>query len=113
MTDAAPRRVRREHFRSRIPTGARLVTRPSRWANPFRCPPLSRAQAVALFRGLLAVDSTGLVEEIRRELRGHDLACYCPLDGPCHADVLLEVANSGAPIPASDTVLTFRFSSRR
>jgi hypothetical protein len=27
------------------------------------------------------------------QLRGHDLACWCPLDQPCHADVLLEVAN--------------------
>ncbi len=28
------------------------------------------------------------------ELRGRDLACWCPLDGgPCHADVLLEWAN--------------------
>lgn len=27
------------------------------------------------------------------ELRGHDLACWCPLDQPCHADVLLEIAN--------------------
>ena len=27
------------------------------------------------------------------ELRGRDLACWCPLDQPCHADVLLEVAN--------------------
>ncbi|MGH6882856.1 MAG: DUF4326 domain-containing protein [Hypericibacter sp.] len=26
-------------------------------------------------------------------LRGHDLCCYCPLDQPCHADVLLELAN--------------------
>lgn len=26
-------------------------------------------------------------------LRGHDLACWCPLDQPCHADVLLELAN--------------------
>jgi hypothetical protein len=24
---------------------------------------------------------------------GHDLACWCPLDMPCHADVLLEVVN--------------------
>ena len=28
-----------------------------------------------------------------RELGGHDLACWCPLDQPCHADVLLELAN--------------------
>lgn len=27
------------------------------------------------------------------ELRGHDLACWCSLDAPCHADVLLEIAN--------------------
>jgi hypothetical protein len=30
----------------------------------------------------------------RRELRGKDLACYCPEGEPCHADVLLEIANS-------------------
>ena len=28
------------------------------------------------------------------EFRGHDLACWCPLDEPCHADVLLEIANA-------------------
>jgi hypothetical protein len=27
------------------------------------------------------------------ELTGHDLMCFCPLDRPCHADVLLELAN--------------------
>lgn len=26
-------------------------------------------------------------------LRGKNLACWCPLDQPCHADVLLEIAN--------------------
>ena len=25
-------------------------------------------------------------------LRGHDLACWCPLDQPCHADILLKLA---------------------
>ena len=29
------------------------------------------------------------------ELRGRDLACWCPLSSPCHADVLLEIANGG------------------
>lgn len=28
-----------------------------------------------------------------RALRGHDLACWCSLDQPCHADVLLKIAN--------------------
>ena len=33
------------------------------------------------------------LDEIRAELRGKNLACFCPLDQPCHADVLLELAN--------------------
>lgn len=33
-------------------------------------------------------------EAARSELGGHDLACWCPLDQPCHADVLLELANA-------------------
>jgi hypothetical protein len=31
--------------------------------------------------------------QVRQVLRGKDLACWCPLDQPCHADVLLEIAN--------------------
>ena len=31
------------------------------------------------------------------ELAGKDLACWCPLSSPCHADVLLELANAGEP----------------
>ena len=34
-------------------------------------------------------------DEIRAELAGKDLMCWCPLDQPCHADVLLELANPG------------------
>jgi uncharacterized protein DUF4326 len=33
--------------------------------------------------------------DVQQELRGKNLACWCPLDGPCHADVLLAVANCG------------------
>lgn len=36
------------------------------------------------------------VDEIRTELGGHDLACWCEADLPCHAEVLLRIAN--API---------------
>lgn len=28
------------------------------------------------------------------DLRGKDLCCWCPLDLPCHAEVLLELANA-------------------
>ena len=33
------------------------------------------------------------LSQIRADLAGHDLACWCPLNQPCHADVLLEIAN--------------------
>jgi hypothetical protein len=35
-------------------------------------------------------------DEIRAELAGHDLACWCKPGDPCHADVLLEIANGGS-----------------
>ena len=34
------------------------------------------------------------VDEIKAALRGKNLACWCALDAPCHANVLLELANS-------------------
>jgi hypothetical protein len=34
------------------------------------------------------------VNDVHRHLAGRDLACWCPLDRPCHADVLLEIANT-------------------
>ena len=89
-----PERFQRSRRKgARLPPDVVVVTRPTKWGNPH---PLSlgRAEAVRhyrddLFAGRLAVT----VEDVRRELRGRDLACYCPRDEPCHADVLLDVAN--------------------
>ncbi|KPG34347.1 MULTISPECIES: DUF4326 domain-containing protein [Mycobacteroides] len=50
------------------------------------------AYAVRLYRRWL-LGSMKRVEDLVPLLRGHDLCCYCPLDQPCHADVLLELAN--------------------
>jgi len=70
------------------------VGRPSKWGNPHRTKPRSSIEAVELYRAdLLAGRLEVTVDDVRRELRGQDLACWCPLDQPCHADVLLEVAN--------------------
>ena len=86
----------------RKPDGAITVARPSRWGNPFKvgapAPTTGelvrdRAHAVELYRAWLPGQPT-LIEEARRELAGHDLACWCPRPGPCHADVLIEVANA-------------------
>lgn len=37
------------------------------------------------------------VKQARQALAGKDLACWCPLDQPCHADGLLEIANQEVP----------------
>jgi hypothetical protein len=38
-----------------------------------------------------------------KDLAGKDLACFCPLGQPCHADVLLELANAEEPrVPTTD-----------
>jgi hypothetical protein len=75
-----------------------VVARPSRWGNPFRVGPgRSREAAVAQYEAaLLGIEgSLGYtVTDVRRALAGRDLACWCPLDEPCHADVLVRVANA-------------------
>jgi hypothetical protein len=78
-----------------VPAGAVRITRPSRWGNPHEvgpdCPPDA---AVARFRvDLYAGRLRVTVEDVRRDLAGRDLACWCPPDRPCHGDVLVEVAN--------------------
>jgi hypothetical protein len=89
-----PRRLQRSRRKgAHLPPDTVVVTRPTKWGNPH---PLSlgRAEAVRRYRDDLLAGRLGIsVDDVRRELRGRDLACYCPLDGPCHADVLLEVAN--------------------
>lgn len=70
------------------------VGRPSKWGNPHRTEPGASAKAVELYRtDLLAGRLEVTVDDVRRELRGKDLACWCSLDQPCHADVLLQIAN--------------------
>jgi hypothetical protein len=94
-----PRRIQLSRRRGwRKPAGAVVVARPSKWGNPFVVDAeRSRAEAVELFeRALLRRGRSALsftAADVRRELAGRDLACWCPLDGPCHADVLLRVAN--------------------
>jgi hypothetical protein len=44
-----------------------------------------------------------LVAAARAELAGRDLACWCPADHPCHADVLLDIANGTATTRPADS----------
>ena len=87
-----PLRIRRPGMRAPL-AGAVLVARPSRWANPFY-PGLARAEAVEHYEQYLLWHRPDLIEQLP-ELRGRLLACYCPLDQPCHADVLARLANGG------------------
>lgn len=71
-----------------MPAGAVYVGRPSKWGN--------LCSTVEQFRRFIESDTiygTRLRVAAETELRGKDLVCWCPLDQPCHADVLLEVAN--------------------
>lgn len=92
-----------------MPPNTVKVSRPSFYGNPFRIGydgVRDAETAVQLFREWLeridynfrgmeaypeyAYTRTG----IRASLKDKNLACWCPLDQPCHADVLLEIANS-------------------
>lgn len=91
-----PQRIQRKRTKGwTMPVNTVYVGRPSRGGNPYRASgATTAAEAVAMFRDYLrrAPDQ----DEVRtylNSLRGKDLACWCPLNQPCHADVLLELAN--------------------
>lgn len=106
-----PERIQRSRAKGwRMPPNTVCVSRPSMWGNPFAC--RDRAIAARMFRCWLTgsfrtpdIFACTLAipgplghyrEAMRRELpllRGKNLACWCRLDQPCHADVLLEIAN--------------------
>jgi hypothetical protein len=56
-------------------------------------PAALNARGVAVYRSQLAERRAHIVQHLP-ELRGRSLACWCALDAPCHADVLLELANA-------------------
>ena len=103
-----PKRIQLRRTKGwRLPPGCVVVAWPTKWGNPYRVGKwatvngeketvYNHARAVMLF-ALFAVLS--MPANAAAELRGKDLACWCPLvdeNGekvPCHADVLLELAN--------------------
>ena len=101
----SPQRVRLRRTQGfRLPPDTVVVSRPSRWGNPFRAARnaeeraregfvADRATAVACHDEWLTTQARHLWPEIREKLGGKNLACWCPLDGPCHADTLLRIAN--------------------
>jgi hypothetical protein len=111
-----PIRIQRKRTKGwRLPPNTVCVTRPGRWGNPytvakgyscwslyldghFACDEPTKERviqlAIALFRDCLLGGRLAItVSDVRRELRGKNLACFCPIGSPCHADVLLAIAN--------------------
>jgi len=91
-----PVRVQRKRVKGwKMPPNTVYAGRPTKWGNPFVVGADGSAQEcvdkyiVHLF--IMPIKSSMLLEQ----LRGKNLACWCPLDQPCHADVLLEIANTG------------------
>lgn len=85
----------------RMPENTVKVDRSTQWGNPWRVGDCfgqdgdgkriaSAADCVELFR-LYATDPDEPFDT--EELRGKNLACWCAPDQPCHADVLLMLAN--------------------
>lgn len=99
-----PKRVQRQRTKGyKLPPNTVCVTRPGRWGNPFSTAGEFRSLIESMFGFTgqsqfyaVTLDEFAHVNYIANhigELRGKNLACFCPLDKPCHADVLLELAN--------------------
>ncbi|MGV3650927.1 MAG: DUF4326 domain-containing protein [Devosia sp.] len=94
---------------------AKRVSRPGPWGNPFAIEAVmtetglpreaAQARAVEAFGRWIAGAPTGFGEHgqppsrdaIRAALSGHNLACWCAAGTPCHADILIGLANPDAP----------------
>jgi len=102
-----PKRIQRRRVKGwRMPPNTVYVGRPTKWGNPYRVGQdivdfgkweirrATRRDVVDLFRRVLMQPEAEMFRrEIRTHLRGKNLCCWCPLDKPCHADLLLEIAN--------------------
>ena len=90
-----PKRIQRKRTRGwKMPENTVYVGRGSRWGNPFRVVDGNNGIAISRFNDWLKFHPDSFMIDIALELKGKDLACWCPLDQPCHADILLEIANS-------------------
>lgn len=112
-----PRRIQRRRTKGwRMPPGTVFVGRPTKWGNPFVVVPTEQeltfagygnalgaylsvktaSDAVEQYKRFLKMDEIGrkVAHDALNDLRGRNLACWCKEGDPCHADVLLELANS-------------------
>jgi len=107
-----PVRVQRRRVKGwRIPPNTVYVGRGSRWGNPCaigdliimgakftggepKIGPASADDAVIYFKERVVAASLKNNPDWLKPLRGKNLACWCAEGTPCHADILLEIANA-------------------
>lgn len=65
------------------------VGRPSKWGNPFKVSEYGLEQCLKLYRNWLT-QKLNENPNFLEPLRGKDLVCFCPLDKPCHIDIIIE-----------------------
>jgi len=90
-----PKRIQRKRVKGwRMPDNTVYVGRPTKWGNPFPCGG-NNELAKDSYREWVYKEKQKYVgvnppsiEDIKKELRGKDLACWCKEGEPCHADVL-------------------------
>ena len=102
----SPQRVQLRRTKGwQMPPNTVKVDRTTKWGNPFvvgkpggayTAKVMDRRHAYLLYKSIVE-DNEKLVAAARAELRGKNLACWCPHDDPyedaCHAAVLLRIAN--------------------
>lgn len=80
-----------------VPKDAVYVGRPTQWGNPYIIgKDGTREEVIAKYRWDLEHSCQKYPKTMRfkfEELKGKDLVCWCAPEA-CHADVLLEIANS-------------------
>jgi len=79
-----------------MPPNTIYVGRPSKWGNPFKIGvDGSREEVLRRYRTWV-MEKVSQRPDFLAPLRGKNLACFCRITDPCHADILLELANPGS-----------------
>ena len=105
-----PKRIQRKRTKGwRMPPNTVYVGRGSKWGNPFKViKKKAGGYSVKGIKGIWGWKTYAIERSIElykerivkhihpldlQNLKGKNLACWCRLDQPCHAEVLLEIAN--------------------
>lgn len=106
LSAAFPVRVQRKRTKGwKMPENTVYVGRPGKFGNPFtigcnasefstNLPSCVSTVEEAVECYHYWINKTIMVRnDFLKPLKGKNLACFCPLDKPCHADILLRLAN--------------------